>query len=251
MSTLMLEHGDDLQFALFFVLFALLAVVEAPASRRKRWPANLGLTALNVLVLSAMPVGFLAAAQWAEREHVGLLHQFRASVVVMIAANLLARAFISFFTHLLMHRFPPFWAVHRVHHLDTELDVSTTVRFHPLEFAIGLVPGIPLVVLLGLEPWVLMLYELLDVAVTLFSHANVRLSQRLDRLLRYVIVTPSLHRVHHSSWQPETDSNFGAVFPVWDLIFGTFRTGSPERLGLDETRDARTTSVRWLLASPF
>jgi len=134
-----------------------------------------------------------------------------------------------------------FWRVHRVHHLDTEFDVTTTVRFHPLEFLIGLLPGVPLVLMFGLTPWVLMLYEPLDVAVTLWTHSNLRMPAVVDRYVRYLLVTPDLHRIHHSIHETETNSNYGAVFPIWDLIFGTF-CGSPMdgqermKIGLAEVR---------------
>jgi sterol desaturase/sphingolipid hydroxylase (fatty acid hydroxylase superfamily) len=254
--------NEDLQFVVYFALLAILLAAERflpkrpiPASWR-RWLANAGLTLINILALGLLPVTFFGAAFWARSEHLGLFNRVEMPLVAFIAANLLARGLISFVTHYLMHRIPLFWAVHRVHHLDTELDVSTTVRFHPLEFFIGLLPGVPMVVAFGLDPAVLGVYELLDVAVTLFSHANIRMAAPLDRLLRYVLVTPELHRVHHSTWQPETDSNFSAVFPIWDLVFGTFRTETREpqesmELGLGEVRDGRTSSVGWLLVSPF
>jgi sterol desaturase/sphingolipid hydroxylase (fatty acid hydroxylase superfamily) len=170
--------------------------------------------------------------------------------------TLIVRGFISFSTHYLMHTVPLLWRVHRVHHLDTELDVSTTVRFHPLEFFIQWVPGVLIVVGFGLAPWVLMFYELLDVAVTLWSHSNLRLPATLERVLRYVVVTPDLHRVHHSARKPETNSNFGAVFPVWDLVFGTFRPVPRDghehmRLGLDEVRGPDAHRPLWLLTSPL
>jgi sterol desaturase/sphingolipid hydroxylase (fatty acid hydroxylase superfamily) len=175
-------------------------------------------------------------------------------LAVSVPLTLLARGFISFFTHRLMHGVPWLWRLHRVHHLDTELDVTTTVRFHPLELVVGALPGIPIVVAFGLVPWVLVLYEVLDVAVTLWSHSNLRIPAPLDRVLRYVVVTPDLHRVHHSTWQPETDSNFGAVFPVWDLVFGTYRATPRDghermRLGLDEVRGREAHRVFWLLGS--
>jgi sterol desaturase/sphingolipid hydroxylase (fatty acid hydroxylase superfamily) len=256
-------HGESTQTLLFLALFVLFAIAEAlaprragPPERRRRWPANLLLTALNVTFLSLLPVSFLGVALWARGRAFGLLNQVELPLALLVAANLLGRGFISFSTHWLMHKVPIFWRVHRVHHLDTELDVSTTVRFHPLEFVVGLLPGVPLVALLGLAPWLLVLYELLDAAINVFSHSNVRIPARLDRVLRYVVVTPDLHRVHHSSFQPETDSNFGAVFPIWDLLFGTFRTATREpaesmRLGLEEVRDERTRRLRWLLASPL
>jgi sterol desaturase/sphingolipid hydroxylase (fatty acid hydroxylase superfamily) len=260
-SDWILAHGESLQFVLFFGLLALLVAGErlvprrpGPLDRRTRWPTNLLLTGLNVAVLSALPLSFLGAAFWAQERGVGLLNAASVPPAVSVPLTLLVRGFISFFTHRLMHGVPWLWRLHRVHHLDTELDVTTTVRFHPLELVVGVLPGLPIVVAFGLVPWVLVVYELLDVAVTLWSHSNLRVPARLDRVLRYVVVTPDLHRVHHSSWQPETDSNFGAVLPVWDLVFGTFRATPRDghermRLGLDEVRGRAAQRPLWLLGS--
>lgn len=262
-SRWLLTHGGDLQVIGFFGLLAALALVErilprrpASAERRARWRANFGLTAINVVVLSLMPLSFIGAALWAERHGWGLLNNLALPVSALLVFTLLLRAFISFLMHYLMHRVPSGWRLHRVHHLDTDLDVSSTVRFHPLEFVVNTLPAVPLVVLFGLTPWALMLYELLDVAVTLFSHANLRLPAGLERVLRCIVVTPDLHRVHHSVRQPETDSNFGAVFPIWDMVFGTYRTRTEEPaetmpLGLAEVRGAAAHRLSWLLVSPL
>jgi sterol desaturase/sphingolipid hydroxylase (fatty acid hydroxylase superfamily) len=258
-SDWILSHGEDLQAAIFFSLLMLLIAAERLAPRRTgpmdrptRWRVNFLLTLVNLAAMSLLPVSFIGAALWAEAHHWGLLNVMGLPTVAAVVVTLLARAFISFFTHYLNHAVPLLWRIHRVHHLDTELDVSTTVRFHPLEFAVGLVPGVPIVLALGLTPWVLMLYELLDVIVTLWSHSNLRVPDSVDKALRYVVVTPDLHRVHHSTWQPETNSNFGAVFPVWDLIFGTFRATPRDgheqmRLGLDEVRGRDAHRALWLL----
>lgn len=258
-----IKNANTLQFVLFFGLFAVFALAEVlepkrpgPVQRKARWFANLVLTFLNVAILSFVPVTLFSASVWAQKQDFGLLNLFGLPLVVVLSATLLSRSFISFFTHYSSHKVPLFWRLHRVHHLDTQMDVSTTVRFHPLEFVVNLFIGIPIVIVLGLTPWVLLLYEIFDAAITIFSHANVRLPRGLERFLRYVIVTPDLHRVHHSSYQPETDSNFGAVFPIWDIIFGTFRTETrtPQEvmeLGLEEVRDQRTNQVFWLLASPL
>jgi len=254
-----LKHGENLQIAGFFSILAVLVVAERLAPRRTgamsrttRWPVNFFLTFVNLAAMSVLPVSFIGAALWAESHGVGLLHRLTLPPIAAVAITLLVRAFISFFTHYLNHMVPLFWRVHRVHHLDTELDVSTTVRFHPLEFVIGLLPGVPIVVAFGLAPWALMLYELLDVAVTLWSHSNVRLPASANRALRYLVVTPDSHRVHHSAWRPETNSNFGAVFPLWDVVFGTFRAEPRDghermRLGLDEVRGVDAQRPLWLL----
>src|SRR5262245_59365309 len=148
--------------------------------------------------MSLLPVSFLDVALFAAKRALGPLHWIALPFAGTILATLLLRGFISFFTHWLAHRVPALWRVHRVHHLDTELDVSTTVRFHPAEFAISLAVGAPLILAFGLSPWVLMLYEILDAAITPFSHANVRIPARVERILRLFVATPDLHRVHHS-----------------------------------------------------
>lgn len=257
-----MEYAGDLQVALFFCLLAILALLEyflpkrpGPMARKRRWRTNLFLTTINIVVLASLPVTFFAIAVWAQLHHLGLLNWVALPLAAAVILNLLGRAFISFFTHFLVHKVPVFWRVHRVHHFDTELDVSTTLRFHPLEFFVNLVVGLPLVIMLGLSPWMLLFYELFDASITVFAHANIRLPKWLNRWLCYVVVTPDLHRVHHSSRRPETDSNFGAVFPIWDLVFGTFRTRTQQaqedmELGL-EVRDGREGAISWLLRSPF
>lgn len=258
-----LENGETVQVALFFILFAIFGLTEwiAPKrkgsiDRRERWPANLILTVVNIAFLSTLPVTFLDAAMRAKESSVGFLNLATLPWIVAFIATLLLRGFISWFTHLLMHKVPFLWRFHRTHHLDTELDVTTTVRFHPVEFGLSLIIGFPLVYGFGLSITGLLIYEVLDAAVTLFSHANVSLPRRIEIIVRYLIVTPDLHRVHHSAWQPETDSNFSAVFPIWDVVFGTFRTETREdpavmALGLEDIRDERTNQLGWLLREPF
>ncbi len=262
-ETWIVEVGEDLQVALFFGVLGLCLVAERlaprrapPAYRRGRWWTNYALTALNLVMLIALPVSFIGAAAWADSRGIGLLNQVHLPLALAIAATFLARSFVSWLTHWLGHHVPIMWRFHRVHHLDTELDVSTTVRGHPFEFALNLVPGIPLVVAFGLSPWLLLVYELCDVVVVLFSHANVRIPRALDRALRLVVVTPDMHRIHHSWHEPETNSNYSAVFPIWDYVFGTYRAEPADShetmaLGLEQPRGAQTRSVAWLLASPF
>ena len=259
----MMANGEALQYALLFALFPLLVVLErafprrpGDMDRRTRWSANLILTVINIVSLGFVPITFLGAAFWAEQHGWGLLHMLSPSAAVAVVVTLLVRGFISFFTHYLMHSVPLFWRLHRVHHLDTDLDVSTTVRLHPVEFFANSLIGAPIVVLFGLSPWVLVLYEVFDLVIVFWSHANVRIPATLHRVLRYLIVTPDLHRVHHSSWQPETDSNFSAVFPIWDLVFGTYRATPRDghermRIGLDEVRGAIAHRPLWLLMSPL
>lgn len=258
----LISHGEASQYVAYFgVLAAMIAWERARglqqrAPRAARWRVNLVLTAVNVLILGALPISFIVTAEYAASRGVGLMNSVSWSPLPVLLAGLLGRGFISWLTHLLMHKVPLLWRVHRVHHTDVELDTSTTLRFHPLELPLGLMIGLPLVAALGLPGWVLLAYEILDAAVTVFSHGNVALRARLERALRYVLVTPSLHRIHHSVDTEETDSNFGAVFPIWDVVFGTFRThplATPSQmdLGVSEVRDARSWSIGWLFIVPF
>jgi sterol desaturase/sphingolipid hydroxylase (fatty acid hydroxylase superfamily) len=265
MKDLMIVMGEDLQFYLFFGLLAGFLILERLIPKRhpqrpqgQRWLTNAALTLVTVVSLPLLPISFITAAWWAQEQNIGLLNLADAylSPSLVIALTLLLRGFISFGTHYLNHKVPFLWRFHKVHHLDTELDVSSTVRFHPLETPLSLAIGLPAVLLFGLSPWVLIFYELLDVSVVLFSHSNIQIPSLMNRYLRYVIVTPDLHKVHHSSYAPETDSNFSAVFPIWDILCGTFRTATREpletmTLGLDEVRDPQANRFWWLLASPF
>jgi len=265
MQQLMLNYGEDLQFAFFFGCLFIFLIIERLAperrvarSQHRRWRTNSALTILAILVLPLLPVTFITAGYWAQENDFGLLNNLPVELPIwaIALATLLLRGFISFFTHLLNHRLPFLWRLHRVHHMDTELDVSSTVRFHPLEMPVSMIIGLPMIALLGLSPWALLFYELFDASIVVFSHSNISLPAKLERVLRYIIVTPDLHKVHHSAFQPETDSNFSAVFPVWDIIFGTFRTQTVEPLstmplGIEEVGSEKAEDFIWLLSSPF
>lgn len=257
----LIHESEDFQFILYFGLLFALMIIEGwihfrKIKRGKRWITNFVLTGLSIITMMIIPVTFISAATIAEKNGWGMLNIIELNWLLLGFLTLLLRGFISFLTHYLAHKIPLFWLVHRVHHLDTEIDVSTTVRFHPLEFVMNSLIGIPIIIFFGFPVWGLMLYELFDVAITLISHSNISFPNKIEKVLRYFLVTPGLHRIHHSSYQPETDSNFSAVFPVWDIIFGTFRTKTrisqqEMEIGLEEVRDERANKMSWLLSSPF
>ena len=256
---------DMLQYIAFFGVFFIFAILETklprdptPHSRLRRWPTNIVLTAANIVITGAIPVTALAAADFAKSQQVGVLNVMGPEITPLaaFAAGFLGRAFLSWGTHLLNHKIPFLWAIHRVHHVDTRLDVSTTVRFHPLEFVFTTPITLAGVVLLGAPPVSILFYEVLDAGITVFSHANVRLPWWIDRPLSLLIVTPDVHRVHHSSFQPETDSNYGAVLTIWDRLLGTYRRKKVDALatqetGLSEVQDSRSRNPLWLLILPF
>jgi sterol desaturase/sphingolipid hydroxylase (fatty acid hydroxylase superfamily) len=256
-------YGETLQYLLYFGLLVLLGMLEAvapgrrhPAERRWRWPPNFVLTVLNILALGALPVTGVGIAALAQERGWGLLNRQPLPLWVTLAIAIVTRSLSSYAVHVAMHKVPLLWRVHRVHHTDTAVDVSTTVRFHPLEFLIQVGPTALVLGLLGLPPWTVIAYELLDTATNLFIHANVRVPAGLDRWLRQVLVTPDLHRIHHSARWPETDRNYGVVVPWWDRLFGTYQAdparGSEDvRLGLEEFPAPSAHAIGELLLLPF
>lgn len=256
-------NAEALTYAVFFGLFALMGFAElvlarsrAPAHRPRRWSTNALLTALWVFTAPIFPLSLLGASEIAQARGWGMMNWFRPDPLHAFALGILARSLISYGTHVAMHKVPLLWRIHRVHHLDPHLDVSTTTRFHPFEALAPAPFAIAGIMVLGVSPLAVLLYEVFDAAMVVVAHANVRLPRWLDRGLSLVFVTPDMHRVHHSADQPETDSNYGATLSIWDRLFGTYRRKSQAelaelKLGLEEVRDERVQRILWLLASPF
>lgn len=212
-----------------------------PKKRRRHALRNLLLGAINAVVVAVGFVGLWgAAAIWAAQHDVGLLHVLAATVGLpawahAVGAVLLLDAW-TYVWHRLNHAVPFLWRFHRVHHHDPTMDVTTASRFHTGEIVLSSALRLPILLLLGVHLWELVLYETVMFTVVQFHHANVGLPAGLDRALRTVIVTPHMHKVHHSRWQPETDSNFSSLFSFWDRIGRTFRMRedwSTFRFGLD------------------
>jgi sterol desaturase/sphingolipid hydroxylase (fatty acid hydroxylase superfamily) len=192
--------------------------------RRERWGANLGLTLLNT-VLVRVTVGGVAytAAVFAADQGVGLLHWRPLPAWAAAAMTLLVLDFALYVQHVLFHAVPVLWRLHRMHHADLDVDATTGLRFHPLEILLSLGLKAAVVVLLGAVPWAVVAFEVLLNAASVFNHGNVALPECLDRWLRWIVVTPDMHRVHHSTRMAETNSNFGFSTPWWDRLCGTYR----------------------------
>jgi sterol desaturase/sphingolipid hydroxylase (fatty acid hydroxylase superfamily) len=192
--------------------------------RRERWGANLGLTLLNTVLVRVM-VGGVAytAAVFAADQGVGLLHWRPLPAWAAAAMTLLVLDFALYVQHVLFHAVPVLWRLHRMHHADLDVDATTGLRFHPLEILLSLGLKAAVVVLLGAVPWAVVAFEVLLNAASVFNHGNVALPECLDRWLRWIVVTPDMHRVHHSTRMAETNSNFGFSTPWWDRLCGTYR----------------------------
>jgi sterol desaturase/sphingolipid hydroxylase (fatty acid hydroxylase superfamily) len=192
--------------------------------RRERWFTNLGLTLLNT-VLVRVTVGGVAytAAVFAADQGIGLLHWRPLPGWTATVVTLLGLDFAIYLQHVLFHAVPLLWRLHRVHHADLDFDATTGLRFHPLEILLSLGFKAAVVVVLGAVPWAVVAFEVLLNAASVFNHGNVVLPERLDRWLRWIVVTPDMHRVHHSTHVVETNSNFGFSVSWWDRLCGTYR----------------------------
>lgn len=254
----------DFRLALWLGGLVLFALWEALApdrprglSRMARWPSNLGMSALSsATMLVVAPLSSAGAAFWAQRQGWGILRlaDLEGATASLVAVLILDLALWA--QHVATHKVPALWRLHRVHHLDTDLDVTTAARFHPLEI-LGSQAWMSLVVVaLGASPESVLLHATLVAAFAQFNHANLRLPRAIEPWVASVFATPTFHRVHHSVIPSEADTHFGNVLSVWDRLAG-FVTPQPQGgqdalvLGVEHWRDARWQRLDRLLAHPF
>ena len=193
-------------------------------SRKERWITNLGLTVLNAILSRAtLGAATIAAAGFAASQGIGLLNWLALPSWAAIVLGLLALDFAIYLQHVMFHAVPVLWRLHQVHHADLGFDATTGLRFHPIEILLSLSFKLAIVVLLGVMPWVVVGFEIVLNAASIFNHSNVAIPERVDRWLRWLLVTPDMHRIHHSARIVETDSNFGFSVSCWDRLCGTYR----------------------------
>ena len=258
-----LAQGSALRPVLFVATLVGLAVLErvwprraTPMQRALRWPANLGLGLVDAALLVLMPLVALDAALQARAAGWGLFNQLAWPPLVEGVVVLLILDAAIYAQHRLLHEIRWLWPLHRPHHTDIEFDVTTALRFHPFEIAGSLLYKLVLIALLGAPPLAVLLFETLLGLFSLFTHANLRLPARLDRVLRWLLVTPDVHRAHHSVHRAETDSNYGTILLVWDRLFGSY-TPAPRdghdamQIGLPERREPAAQKLLPLLAQPL
>ena len=259
-----LAHEPLIRLACFAGVFAALALWELRAPRRtqavgrsRRWPGNLGVVVVDTLLLRLLfPTAAVGAAMIGEARGWGLLNNLAIPDWAKIVAAVVVLDLAIYLQHVLFHAVPALWRLHRMHHADLELDVTTGVRFHPVEILLSMVIKLAVVTALGAPALGVLAFEILLNATSMFSHGNVRIPPRLDRWLRLVVVTPDMHRVHHSIERRETNSNFGFNLPWWDRLFGTYRP-EPQAghegmtIGVPQFRDPRELRLDRMLLQPL
>ena len=258
------QNEPALRLGTFLGILAVMALWEVVAarralseSRRVRWSANLGLAVVDSFVVRLLfPAAAVGIAVIAEQKGWGLLHQFDIPYPVAFVGSFLLLDLSIYLQHVMFHAVPLLWRFHMVHHADQDFDFTTGIRFHPLEIMLSIVIKFTVVVALGPPPEVVFLFAVVLNATAMFNHGNVRMPGWLDRVLRWVVVTPDMHRVHHSVVVRESNSNFGFNLPWWDRIFGTYRDQPAAghdamKLGVEQLLTDKPRGLGRVLLLPF
>ena len=225
------SHEPEIRLGFFVGIFALVAVWELVAPRRAltvsktlRWSSNLGLVVLNTLLLRLIfPLAAVGVAAFCAANGWGVLNHFQVPFWLAVPLAVIAMDFVIWLQHVMVHAVPVLWRLHRVHHADLDYDLTTGSRFHPIEIALSMLIKVATITVLGPPVVAVVIFEVLLNAAAMFNHGNIRLPASVDRVMRWFIVTPDMHRVHHSVEDDETNSNFGFNLPWWDRLLGTYR----------------------------
>ena len=226
-------------------------------SRWARWPSNLGIVVLSTLLLRAVfPVAAIGLASLGQQRGWGLLNNVAVPDWMKIIAAVVLLDLAIYLQHVIFHAVPALWRLHRMHHADLDFDVTTGARFHPLEILLSMGLKLAVVATLGTPALAVLISEVALNATAMFNHGNVGLPSTIDRVLRWLVVTPDMHRVHHSTVVNETNSNFGFNLPWWDRLFGTYRAAPAAgheamTIGLDSFRDPVQLRLDRMLVQPF
>jgi sterol desaturase/sphingolipid hydroxylase (fatty acid hydroxylase superfamily) len=264
MNNLIADSESSIRLAIFLGMFLLLAVAEVLFPRRKpayskpkRWLSNLSISALNTLVVRiSFPIAGVAAAMLAQDRQWGLLNQLAVAPWLNTLIFLLLFDLAIYWQHRLFHVVPWLWRFHRMHHTDVDYDLTTGSRFHPFSILISAAIKIALVIVLGASAAAILIAEVVLNVTAMFNHSNLKLPEGVDRVLRIILVTPDMHRVHHSTDSIEHNSNFGFNYSGWDRLFGSYldqpkMSHADMDIGINGFLDEKSTKLTYLLIQPF
>jgi sterol desaturase/sphingolipid hydroxylase (fatty acid hydroxylase superfamily) len=264
MRNAIFAYEPYIRLGAFAGVFAMMAVWEFIGPRRKqaigrgwRWPNNLGVVVVDTLLVRILfPTTAVGLALVAEARGFGLFNMAALPAWFGVVASVVILDVAIYLQHVLFHAVPALWRLHRMHHADLEFDVTTGLRFHPIEIVLSMLIKFTVIAALGAPALAVLIFEVLLNATSMFNHGNVRIPLGLDRVLRWIVVTPDMHRVHHSVLSRETNSNFGFNLPWWDHLFGTYRAQPAAghdamTIGIQQFRDARELGLDRMLIQPF
>lgn len=265
MDSLILENELSIRSGFFLSIFLAMAGWEYFCPRRKliasktqRWFNNLGLVVLNnVVVRLVLPAGAVGMAIYVEESSMGILNNWQLPNWLEVIVAVMFLDLVIYLQHVMFHALPLLWKLHRVHHADPDFDVTTGLRFHPFEILLSMLIKLAAIFLLGPSVVAVIMFEVLLNGTAMFNHGNVKISKSLDSFMRWFVVTPDMHRVHHSVEEDETNSNFGFNLPWWDRLFGTYRMQPRKGHELMEigvhtlTDPKRITALHGMLILPF
>lgn len=265
MSDFITSHEVIIRLSAFFGTLGMMTLWELVLPRRVltvsrvlRWMNNLGITFLNSFLLRIIfPTAAVGITVFAQKHGWGLFNYYRIPYSSVVVISIVTMDFTIYLQHVMFHALPVLWRIHRMHHADLDIDVTTGTRFHPFEIILSMLIKFAVIITLGPPTIAVIVFEVVLNATSLFNHGNVRIRRGIDHVLRWFIVTPDMHRVHHSVEDNETNSNFGFNLPWWDRLLGTYRT-QPRMghkgmtIGLRGFRDTkRCTNLPGMLAIPF
>lgn len=265
MSDFILDHESSIRLTAFISIFAIMALWEIASPCRKprftraqRWLGNIGIVILNTLLLRLLfPTAAVGMAAFTTQAGWGILNEISLPPWLTIVIAVVIMDMVIYLQHVMVHAVPMLWRLHRVHHADPDYDLTTGARFHPIEIILSMLIKIATIAALGPPVVAVVIFEVVLNGMAMFNHANISLPSRLDRLLRWIVVTPDMHRVHHSVEPEETNSNFGFNLSVWDRLMGTYRQ-QPRLgqqgvdIGIISLRDPKiTTRLTGMLTIPF
>lgn len=252
----------EIRTIVFVLVFLVISLLEISSPRRSKSDSSRKLNNFLILIIDILcvrlifPMASVGIATYAEINNLGLINFYDLDSTLWVVVTVLSLDFFIYIQHLLSHKFNFLWRLHRVHHSDTEFDLTTALRFHPLEIILSIFFKSILILILGCSPVAILIFETILNSTAIFNHGNVFIPKSMDKVIRLFVVTPDMHRIHHSTLNEEMNSNFGFNISIWDRLFSTY-TDKPKaghnvmKIGLNRFREKKDSSLASMLIQPF